>query len=72
MVSDENWRTRRKELLTVLILVLMEYGLGHIRQNEKDHSQPVLILVLMEYGLVLDEHVRRDYGRGMQVLILVL
>ena len=39
-------------LLTVLILVLMEYGLrGHEDDHERRDAQLVLILVLMEYGL---------------------
>ena len=35
----------------VLILVLMEYGLGHLMNNSKFGLYTVLILVLMEYGL---------------------
>ena len=35
----------------VLILVLMEYGLGDAEANWREANRHVLILVLMEYGL---------------------
>ena len=38
-------------LMVVLILVLMEYGLGRTGHLELRRQQFVLILVLMEYGL---------------------
>ena len=40
----------------VLILVLMEYGLGQVSNVEIKGEYPVLILVLMEYGLGLNEN----------------
>ena len=51
MVSDGNGYIHRFDI-DVLILVLMEYGLGrseHEPINQKHYD--VLILVLMEYGL---------------------
>ena len=40
--------------LIVLILLLMEYGLGQIPQLPQDNPDTVLILLLMEYGLGQD------------------
>ena len=38
--------------LLVLILVIMEYGLGHLKEEVgRAYIQNVLILVIMEYGL---------------------
>ena len=60
-------------LLTVLILVLMEYGLrGHEDDHERRDAQLVLILVLMEYGLREERQLVRYPQGHPQVLILVL
>ena len=51
MVSDVS-QAAVKHLQAVLILVLMEYGLGHDGVTyEPAKVSTVLILVLMEYGL---------------------
>ena len=56
MVSDQRKHSISTSLL-VLILVLMEYGLGHAN-DALDGTVPlhVLILVLMEYGLGLEHY----------------
>ena len=52
MVSDSMIHVSCKELAqNVLILVLMEYGLGLAQMSTKKLNALVLILVLMEYGL---------------------
>ena len=50
MVSDTDNSDPSVEDPIVLILVLMEYGLGQVCCHEANRGQ-VLILVLMEYGL---------------------
>ena len=57
--------------VTVLILVLMEYGLREVVKTTSTYDNSVvLILVLMEYGLrVLTTH---DPSLAPDVLILVL
>ena len=51
MVSDDAESVKEAKPL-VLILVLMEYGLGHGEPEAKINPKGmVLILVLMEYGL---------------------
>ena len=49
--SRTAWQTQSQHGSWVLILVLMEYGLGHWERSSKWTSLSVLILVLMEYGL---------------------
>ena len=52
MVSDVMDLILNGTQTIVLILVLMEYGLGQVNLRKlKEGSQKVLILVLMEYGL---------------------
>ena len=53
MVSDKLQDFEKVfEARRVLILVLMEYGLGpHFSSSQSKRSCQVLILVLMEYGL---------------------
>ena len=55
----------------VLILVLMEYGLGPFRRFSERIGMAVLILVLMEYGLGLSV-ILADDSELERVLILVL
>ena len=50
MVSDGNVDSMNLTL-KVLILVLMEYGLGDPYNRAYGYTSVVLILVLMEYGL---------------------
>ena len=57
MVSDHLHMYGFVEVVKVLILVLMEYGLWLAKEtSEKKDTQQVLILVLMEYGLWLINH----------------
>ena len=51
MVSDRQVHGGDMMMKYVLILVLMEYGLGQRRQYLFCRVTSVLILVLMEYGL---------------------
>ena len=54
MVSDPSSRCSISQSSGVLILVLMEYGLGQVvRKYDLGDGGYVLILVLMEYGLGL-------------------
>ena len=49
--ARENQEFITEQILVVLILVLMEYGLRDDNVRSKRVRRPVLILVLMEYGL---------------------
>ena len=71
MVSEDRKRPCRSWVLVVLILVLMEYGLGAVTVTlVKVERDEVLILVLMEYGL---GDIREEYDNERSpVLILVL
>ena len=51
MVSESNAIKILSYTRVVLILVLMEYGLGVDSHIEEWKAEIVLILVLMEYGL---------------------
>ena len=51
MVSDRHGQGHPSRPTEVLILVLMEYGLGRLLNGVRRHTRKVLILVLMEYGL---------------------
>ena len=51
MVSDEDVSRPTNGHFWVLILVLMEYGLGRCQREDVKNGGRVLILVLMEYGL---------------------
>ena len=53
MVSDRTQLWLRARKISVLILVLMEYGLWLRGGKNDDDDEEVLILVLMEYGLWL-------------------
>ncbi len=53
MVSDDAEQYPDGKPAEVLILVLMEYGLGHLLILCISSYLAVLILVLMEYGLGL-------------------
>jgi len=50
MVWDVDLQAARLFTL-VLILLLVEYGLGSSRMDEAVHGNRVLILLLVEYGL---------------------
>ena len=50
MVS-ERWESEQKRFFEVLILVVVEYGLGVFNSVESIDWLNVLILVVVEYGL---------------------
>ena len=67
MVSDKEKAPLKKMRNNVLILVLMEYGLGpEFSALHPDVYKDVLILVLMEYGL--GQHVVDSYNFSISSL----
>ena len=70
MVSDMRRISFCVSCWAVLILVLMEYGLGPKLADLEEGTDYVLILVLMEYGL--GQRTLFLYGTLIVVLILVL
>ena len=71
MVSDTHACVNKTLPDTVLILVLMEYGLWPRKEAPWGLSSTVLILVLMEYGLWPEPKDAKGM-RELAVLILVL
>ena len=65
MVSDKLQKARSKSGNVVLILVLMEYGLGPSCGKGWGQVDCVLILVLMEYGLGREKVLIEVNGKGL-------
>ena len=71
LVSDPRTRFQGVMITTVLILVLVDVGLGHDRQAWFDPALLVLILVLVDVGLGPPAALCGEVQAGVLILVLV-